>query len=54
MIEYRYVTLTELGKQFDPEQEERRIAREKAVARAAAKAERVRIKAERARKNSVL
>ena len=53
-IEERYVTLTELGKDYDPEKEEERIIREKAEEKARKKAERLRERAERARINSVI
>ena len=49
-----YVTLTELGYDFDPEKDEERKARERLEAKAASKAERARAKAERARRNAVL
>lgn len=53
-IEVRWVQITEAGRKFDPYEEERRLAREKAEATAARKAARAKAKEERARKNAVL
>lgn len=53
-VEVRFVTLTEAGKSFDPEEEERRKAQERLEATALRKEERARQKAERAKLNSVL
>lgn len=50
----RYVTITELGQQYDPDEVERVKQREHLEELARRKAERARIKAERARRNSVL
>lgn len=50
----RWIQITKEGLKFDPVQEERRLAREKAEATAARKAARAKEKAERARRNSVL
>lgn len=52
--EVRWVKITEKGLTFDPDEEERREAREKARLAAVRKAERKREKEERARKNAVL
>ena len=50
----RWIQITKEGLKFNPVQEERRLAREKAEATAARKAARAKEKAERARRNSVL
>lgn len=50
----RWVKLTELGLAYDPDEEERRIAREKLEAKALRKAERLAQREERARQNAVL
>lgn len=49
----RWYKITDEGMKFDPIQEERRLAREQAEARAIRKAERAKEKAERALKNVV-
>lgn len=53
-VEIRFVTLTEAGKNFDPDEEERKKARERLEATALRREERARQKAERAKMNSVL
>ncbi len=53
-LEVRYISLTEEGLKFDPEEDERRKARERLEASAARKEARRLEKEERARKNSVL
>lgn len=52
--EIRWVKINEAGKNFDPAEEERRLARERAEATAARKAARAAEKAERAKRNAVL
>ena len=52
--EIRYVKLTEKGKEYDPDEEERRQAEAHLELVAARKKERARLKAERAKLNSVL
>ena len=52
--EVRWVKINEAGLAFDPVEEERRIAREKAEATAARKAARAAAKMERAKRNAVL
>ena len=52
--EIRYVKLTETGKEYDPDEEERRQAEAHLELVAARKKERARLKAERAKLNSVL
>ena len=52
--EVRFITLTEAGRNFDPDEEERRKAQEHAKEIAARKKARAEQKAERARMNSVL
>ena len=52
--EVRFVWLTEAGKNYDPDEEERRKAEAHLEELAARKAERARLKAERAKLNSVL
>ena len=53
-LQVRYISLTEEGLKFDPEEDERRKARERLEASAARKEARRLEKEERARKNSVL
>ena len=52
--EIRWVKINEAGLKFDPAEEERRIAREKAEATALRKQARVQAKLERAKRNAVL
>lgn len=54
MVEVRWAKITQLGLEFNPEEEEKREARERARLTAARKAERKREKAERAKRNAVL
>ena len=52
--EIRWVKINEAGLKFDPVEEERRIAREKAEATALRKQARAQAKLERAKRNAVL
>ena len=52
--EIRFISITEAGTKYDPDEEERRKAQERAEAAAARKKARAEEKAERARLNSVL
>ena len=54
IVEIRYVTLTEEGSKFDPDEDERRKIQERLEATAARKEARRLEKEERARQNSVL
>lgn len=52
-VQIRYVKITEEGMKFDPVEEERRLARERAENNAAKKAARAAEKAARAKRNAV-
>lgn len=54
VVEIRYVTLTETGKAFDPDEDERRKAQARLEATAARREARRLEKEERAKRNSVL